>query len=84
MKDYNNDSDAEDRVFINENLVYSLKKLLNAERDQVRAKCLAGVRTQNSQVTIKTVAESIITITSHPNLRALLAEAQLGGFHNDL
>jgi Na+-transporting NADH:ubiquinone oxidoreductase subunit NqrF len=83
LKTYNNDCDEVDRVFINEDLVDSSKKLLNAARAQVRAKCLAGAWTKNCRVTVKTVAGSTISLTNHAQLNALVREAQRGAQSDD-
>ena len=53
LKEYNKDLDCDEMVFINENLVDSSKKLLNAAKEQIRAKNLLGVWTKNFRVRLQ-------------------------------
>ena len=65
-------------VFINEDLVDSSKKLLNAAKEQVRAKNLLGAWTKNCHVIIKPIDGTPTILTSHAQLRTLVAIAQEG------
>ena len=76
LKEYNKDLDRDEMVFNNEDLVDFSKKLLNAAKEQVRAKNLLGVWTKIFRVIIKPIGKTPTTLTSHAQLRTLVVEAQ--------
>lgn len=82
LKEYNKNRTAEDRIYVNEDLVASTKKLLNAAREKVHDKHISGAWTKNCHILVKTTAGSTVTLASHAQLHALVIQSQLGSEPN--